>query len=166
MDGEMEAETLGYKRLGFRLMGTEPFFAHDEPVTPISADFPVRRIQTVEEARRLKAAARGTQVRPCDLVNKPAIVRQFVAFDGEVMIGWVRSVHVSPRETWVSNLFVNPGYRRRGIGQALMTAMLADDRALGYTHSILLATKTGAMLYPTVGYKRIGTLRLFRYLRK
>jgi len=166
MDADMAAETAEYKRLGLRLMGTEPFFFHSSPATPTPSDYTVRRITTEAEALRLKATAGSTQVRPHDLIDQPAIIRQFVALDGDAMIGWVRSVHVSPRETWVSNLFVNPNYRRRGIGQALMTTMLADDRTLGYSHSILLASLTGAMLYPTLGYKRIGTLRLFRCQKK
>jgi GNAT superfamily N-acetyltransferase len=166
LEADMEAETEAYRQLGYRLMGTEPFFCHDEAATPTASAYDVRRIRTVAEALQLKKVARRTLVRPRDLTDQPAIVRQFVAFDGDAMVGWVCSVHVSPEETWVSSLFVNPNYRRRGIGQALMTTMLAEDRALGYAYSILLATLTGALLYPRVGYRRIGTLRMFIDRRK
>jgi predicted acetyltransferase len=56
---------------------------------------------------------------------------------------------------------VNVPYRRRGIGQALLCRMLRDDRTHGSKCSVLLASHTGALLYPRVGYERIGTLFMF-----
>ena len=47
------------------------------------------------------------------------------------------------------------------IGQALLAKMLRDDRALGSKCSVLTASHTGALLYPRVGYERIGTLFMF-----
>ena len=43
-----------------------------------------------------------------------------------------------------------------------MTALLTDDKRSGIRASTLLASHTGAMLYPSVGYRRIATLYLFR----
>lgn len=39
--------------------------------------------------------------------------------------------------------------------------MLQDDHATGSTQAVLLASHTGAKLYPVVGYEQIGTLLLF-----
>jgi hypothetical protein len=39
--------------------------------------------------------------------------------------------------------------------------MLRDDRAAGASAGVLLASHTGAKLYPSVGYEQIGTLLLF-----
>jgi hypothetical protein len=39
--------------------------------------------------------------------------------------------------------------------------MLRDDRARGSKRSVLTASHTGALLYPRVGYERIGTLFMF-----
>ena len=51
--------------------------------------------------------------------------------------------------------------KRAGIGRALLSRMLRDDRALGSVCSVLTASHTGALLYPRVGYERIGMLFMF-----
>lgn len=56
---------------------------------------------------------------------------------------------------------VCPSHRRRGIGQALLSKMLRDDRARGSRCSVLTASHTGALLYPSVGYEQIGMLFMF-----
>jgi predicted acetyltransferase len=58
-------------------------------------------------------------------------------------------------------MYVNASHRRRGIGRALLSRMLRDDRARGSKCSVLTASRTGALLYPHVGYERIGTLYMF-----
>jgi predicted acetyltransferase len=63
--------------------------------------------------------------------------------------------------TWCADMYVNHSHRRRGIGQALLSTMLRDDRARGSKCSVLTASHTGALLYPCVGYERIGTLFMF-----
>jgi hypothetical protein len=39
--------------------------------------------------------------------------------------------------------------------------MLQDDAAYGARQAVLLASHTGAKLYPVVGYEQIGTLLLY-----
>ena len=39
--------------------------------------------------------------------------------------------------------------------------MLRDDRARGSKCSVLTASHAGALLYPHLGYERIGTLFMF-----
>jgi predicted acetyltransferase len=51
--------------------------------------------------------------------------------------------------------------RTGGIGQALLSKVLRDDRARGSLCSVLTASHTGALLYSRVGYERIGTLFMF-----
>jgi len=63
--------------------------------------------------------------------------------------------------TWCADMHINASHRRRGIGRALLCRMLRDDRARGSKCSVLTASHTGALLYPRVGYERIGTLLLF-----
>ena len=58
-------------------------------------------------------------------------------------------------------MYVVPSFRRRGIGRALLCRMLRDDRDGGAKMAVLLASHTGAKLYPVVGYEQIGTLLLF-----
>jgi predicted acetyltransferase len=58
-------------------------------------------------------------------------------------------------------MYVEATHRRRGIGQALLCHMLRDDRTRGSKCSVLTASHAGALLYPRVGYERIGTLFMF-----
>jgi GNAT superfamily N-acetyltransferase len=122
----------------------------------------------------LTKASGGRQLLP-EHLGPDAPVRQYVAMDADSLVGWVQSVVVrlgaggraqaggarrSRAEvmTWCSNMFVQPSYRRRGIGRALLGRMLRDDRQSGATASVLLASHTGALLYPGVGYVQIGEL--------
>ncbi|MGB9369171.1 MAG: GNAT family N-acetyltransferase [Xanthobacteraceae bacterium] len=76
------------------------------------------------------------------------------------IVGRVRSVDAAGA-SWCADMYVDPRHRRRGIGLALLSRMLRDDRALGSRCSVLTASHTGALLYPRVGYERIGTLFMF-----
>lgn len=102
-------------------------------------------IWLLSDAPRAKGASRSSEV-------------------GETPVGWVRSVSTGSGPSagsdsrWVANLFVRSDYRRRGIGRSLMSAMLNEDAALGASYSALLASKTGALLYPQLGYELHGHL--------
>jgi GNAT superfamily N-acetyltransferase len=117
-------------------------------------------VRTQEVADRLAKAARTRQALPEHLVPGSPL-RQYVALDGDTIVGWVRSIAVGRESTWVSNMYVLPKYRRRGVGRSMLVKMLRDDRAAGATMSVLTASHTGAMLYPVVGYELIGMLYLF-----
>ena len=88
-----------------------------------------------------------------------AEIRLYEARVGKKSVGWVQSVKAG-RDAWVANLKVLPSHHRRGLGRALMAALLSDDARLGRRRSVLLASHAGAMLYPQLGYQRIGTLML------
>jgi predicted GNAT family acetyltransferase len=62
----------------------------------------------------------------------------------------------------VQALHTHKDFRRRGIATALMHHLLDADAAHGATHSVLMASHSGARLYPSLGYQRIGTLLFFR----
>jgi predicted N-acetyltransferase YhbS len=94
------------------------------------------------------------------LLGDDAPFRQYVALDDEEIIGRVRSVD-AVGATWCTDMRVSASHRRRGIGRALLCRMLSEDRACGSKCSVLLASHTGALLYPRVGYERIGKLFIF-----
>jgi GNAT superfamily N-acetyltransferase len=160
-EGEPDAVTrTGYKALGYRLLATEGFFIHRLTRIPRPASVaPIERVTTLEMAARL---GKVTRTRPIasELLVPDAPFRQYVALDGEEIVGRVRSVNAAGA-TWCADMYVNPTHRRRGIGQALLSRMLRDDRARGSKCSVLTASHTGALLYPRVGYERIGTLFMF-----
>jgi len=149
-----------YRCLGYRLLATEGFFVQQlRRIPKVPVPLPIERVRTPELASRLAQATRTRPIMP-SLLQTDAPFRQYVALDGQEIVGRVRSVD-AVGATWCADMHVNADYRRRGIGQALLCRMLRDDRARGAKCSVLTASHVGALLYPRVGYERIGTLLLF-----
>jgi GNAT superfamily N-acetyltransferase len=165
-EGEPDAPTrAGYKALGYRLITTEGFFTQPLkriPRPPSSVS--IERVRTPALAAQL---GKITRTRPIsdDLLGADAPFRQYVARDGKNIVGRVHSVDAAGA-TWCSDMNVEPSQRRRGIGRALLSKMLRDDRARGSKCSVLTASHTGALLYPHLGYQRIGTLLMFAPRKK
>ena len=165
-DGEPDEPTrTGFKALGYRLLATEGFFVQPlkripRPPSPVA----IERVRTNDMAARL---GKITRTRPIAsyLLGDEAPFRQYVALDGDAIVGRVRSVDAAGA-TWCADMHVAPTHRRRGIGQALLSKMLRDDRSRGSKCSVLTASHAGALLYPRVGYERIGTLLMFVPRRK
>jgi aminoglycoside 6'-N-acetyltransferase I len=82
-----------------------------------------------------------------------------VAIDAGVVVGLVSAVHYvhpdKPRpELWVNEVCVAPTHHRRGIGRALMSAMLGVARRLGCSEAWVLTDRTNGpamSLYESVG---------------
>ena len=159
-DGLDEPTRAAYKALGYRLLATEGFFVQPmkripKPRSPVW----IERVRTPDLAAQLGRITRSRPI-PHILLGDDAPFRQYVALDGEDIIGRVRSVN-AVGATWCADMYVRPSHRRRGIGQALLSKMLRDDRARGSKCSVLTASHTGALLYPRVGYEQIGMLFMF-----
>ena len=165
-EGEPDGPTrIAYKSLGYRLLATEGFFLQRLQRIPKSrSPVSIERVRTSDMAVRL---GKVTRTRPisCHFLGDDAPFRQYVALDGQEIVGRVRSVDAAGA-TWCADMYVSPSHRRRGIGQALLSRMLRDDRARGSKCSVLTASHTGALLYPRVGFERIGTLFMFVPRRK
>jgi GNAT superfamily N-acetyltransferase len=149
-----------YKAIGYRLLSTEPLFVHRlERIPRPQSPAKIERIKTAEMAAKYGKASRTRPI-PAEQLGDDAPFRQYVALDGEKIVGAVRSVDAAD-STWCSNMYVWPKHRRQGIGRALLAKMLRDDRARGAKQSVLLSSHTGALLYPKVGYEQIGLLYIF-----
>lgn len=159
--GEPEEPTrAAYKALGYRLLATEGFFVHRLARIPnVRTPVRIERVATPEMATRLGKAMRSRPI-PNAQLGDDAPFRQYVAIDGQQIAGCVRSVDAAGA-TWCADMFVNPERRRQGVGRTLLCRMLRDDRARGSKCSVLTASHTGALLYPHVGYERIGTLFMY-----
>ena len=59
---------------------------------------------------------------PNNLLRDDGPFRQYVALDGEEIVGRVRSVNAAGA-TWCADMYVRPSHRRRGIGQALLAEL-------------------------------------------
>jgi GNAT superfamily N-acetyltransferase len=155
-----ETTRSAYKALGYRLLATEGFFVQWlKRIPKLPTPMQIERVRTPELAAQLGKATRTRPI-PDSLLGDDAPFRQYVALDGEEIVGRVRSVDAAGA-TWCTDMHVSTSYRRRGIGQALLCRMLRDDRARSSKCSVLTASHTGALLYPRVGYERIGTLFMF-----
>ncbi len=147
------------------LLATEGFFAQRLTRIPKSpSPVSIERVRTPELAAQL---GKVTRTRPIadSLLRNNAPCRQYVALEGDDIVGRVRSVD-AVGATWCADMYVDPSHRRRGIGQALLCRMMRDDRARGSKCSVLTASHTGALLYPRVGYERIRTLLVFTPKRR
>lgn len=153
-----------YKRLGYRLLVTEPLFRHRlERIPRTPAPVAIRRLRTRAMAEQFAKATRSRPIPP-EHLGPSAPFRQYIAIDDGQLVGWVRSVDAGS-STWCTDMLVQPSHRRRGIGASLLAKMLRDDRTRGASQSVLLSSHAGALLYPRLGYEHIGGLLMFA-LRK
>ena len=141
-EGEPEEPTrTAYKSLGYRLLATEGFFVQrlrriPKPQTPTSIEW----VRTPDLAARL---GKVTRTRPIsNMLGDEAPFRQYVALDGGDIVGRVRSVDAAGA-TWCADMYVSPSHRRRGIGQALLSRMLRDDRTRGSKCAVLRRVTRG-----------------------
>lgn len=151
-----------FKALEYRLRTVEPLFVHPlQQVPEAVSGASVLKVEDEPMAERLCKELRRKSL-SLEFSGPDAPLRQYVAeLDGE-LVGWVSSIQVHDA-AWCANLYVKPDHRRQGIAKALMVRMLQDDRTLGRSASVLLSSRAGAHLYPTLGYREIGTLLLFTH---
>lgn len=148
---EVKAE---YKSLGYRLMKTEGFYVHTmQSIPEFESDPQVRLV--VSRAELGSIPRQPWQRRHFDPRH-----RFFCAWDDTVVYGWVTSIPYEDM-AWVSGLYVREEYRNRGFGKALMSALLREDRKCGVQRSVLLSSRAGARVYPSLGYNLIGNLQLY-----
>lgn len=167
-------QRLEYKQLGYRLIASEAFFVNR--LDRISARESVAEIARIENEQQAREFGKLTRTKPIpkELLSIDAPFRQYIATVEESaggkreIVGGVRSVTTFPSQsnaslsaTWCANMFVLAPNRRQGVGSALLGRMLADDRKIGASASYLLATHTGALLYPRLGYEQIGKLLIY-----
>lgn len=150
MDADFEEYKAQYKKLGYRLVGTEGFFVHDLGGIPhFESDPPVLPL-TDRKAEGLSHRYGPKSVRS----------RLYAAWRPGQGLGRVESLSVGDN-AWVADLFVEADQRGNGYGRALMSRLLQGDREAGIKNSVLLASSSGARLYPHLGYRQIGMLQMF-----
>jgi GNAT superfamily N-acetyltransferase len=90
----------------------------------------------------------------------------FAGFVGEKQVAFGRVITDFASFGYLKDIFVLPGYRGRGYGQALVEAMLAKlDRE--NVASLMLATRDAHSLYRKVGFDVVeGSARLMRRSRQ
>ena len=117
----------------------------------------IRAIQPseIEPARRL-LAANGWAKRVADAAQFQLLVarsqRALVAVDNGEVIGFARALCDDISNGYLAMLVVAQNHRRRGIGQALVKAVMGEDRGITW---VLRAGREGvAPFYEKLGFVR------------
>ena len=148
-----------YSAAGYRLAFSEYLMAR--PLTnllPANPEVAVELVRDADEAARMNAAdvEHEPWVRPGNF-EAPNLRHYYVLQDG-VIAARARSWQPHAEYSYVTHVFTNPAYRRRGLARAVMLRLLHDDLAHGVTESLLVASEEGDLLYRSLGYTRLATL--------
>ncbi|HLJ75993.1 MAG TPA: GNAT family N-acetyltransferase [Acidobacteriaceae bacterium] len=77
------------------------------------------------------------------------------------IVQWVPSrLDPTPRRAWIHSVYVEPAFRRRGIGRQLTETMVAWCREQGFRSIYLHASEQGRRLYQTLGFETSTEMRL------
>ena len=89
-----------------------------------------------------------------------------VAVDGDTLVGYIGSQSVMG-EADMMNVAVNPGYRRQGIGEKLITELISklkENQVYALTLEVRASNEAAIALYDKLGFAQVG--RRPNYYRK
>ena len=89
----------------------------------------------------------------------------FSAFDGNVQVGFARVVTDCATFAWLADVWVDESLRGKGIGHALMNAVV-EHPDLQQLRRFLLATRDAHSLYAQFGFKPIDKPEAYMAIRK
>jgi GNAT superfamily N-acetyltransferase len=161
LDQPVEPMREEFAALGYRQGFSESLLLHRlEELSKPSSPLPIRQVFRTKEIDALTLAAGHRLALREELSGKDATMRQYAVWDGHRPVAWAQSLPIG-RWTWCCNIHVLPSYRRRGVGEAMLTKLLADDKANGSAGSVMLARNRAAAIYAGAGYEELGELLVF-----
>ena len=148
-----------YTAAGFRCDWVEILM--DRPVTSADADRPVDpRIVRILDAGQIERLAlvwtggrapNGYQPIVDGHNTAPELVQALIEIDGETA-AYGRAI-VSGKDAFISDVNAFPGFRRRGLGEAVMNALHTGIAEQGAERVVLTSTQMGIPLYQKLGYR-------------
>lgn len=156
---QVEAE---FRALGYRLIAREALFVHDHVAVPSVNERLTQRISTWQEMEDYAAATGRKPYARREIEGDDPQIRFYYSVSEGMIVGAVASIRTPAETFWVSNLWVTEEKRREGRATAMMAQLLTDNRSAGEGMTVLLSSKTGAHLYPKLGFEQIGTLLLYQ----
>lgn len=77
------------------------------------------------------------------------------------IVPWVPGrLDPTPRRAWIHSVYVEPSFRRRGIGRQLTQTIIAWCRERGFEWIYLHASDQGRPLYESLGFVQSSEMRL------
>lgn len=77
------------------------------------------------------------------------------------IVQWVPGrLDPTPRRVWIHSVYIEPSFRRRGIGRRLTETMVTWCREQGFHWIYLHASEQGRPLYESLGFERSTEMRL------
>ena len=119
-----------------------------------------REVPQVAELEKLCFAMPWSEKSVAGELDNP-LALWLVAMDGESLAGYVGSQTVMD-ETDMMNLAVAPQFRRQGVGEALVNALVASLQELGsrcLTLEVRDSNEAARALYGKLGFREIGRRR-------
>lgn len=123
----------------------------------------LREVWSLPEGHDLSAAMAGTRAYLNEAIPS-GDHSAYLAFDGELLVGCAGMSYsrVMPtpddptgRKGFVTNVYVEPSHRRRGIASRLLDLILDDAAGQGVDYVTLEASDDGRHLYVTNGFKPV-----------
>jgi len=133
----------------------------DKPLPPRPMDgieiAPIRDAATFRAGIEVFATAFGmpvdatAQATPVGILTEPVLALHAARRDGEVLA--VAATSRSGNLVYVDFVATASAHRRRGIGYALLSHVLAEHVASGATHATLVSSEAGKHLYERLGFR-------------
>jgi hypothetical protein len=151
-----------YRAAGFQHDGVEILM--DRPISLDDADLEddLRVVETLTDGQISRLAhvwndgrtANGYQPIRAAHNIAPGLVQRYIELDGEPA-AYGRAMIVGG-EALLCDVNAFPGFRRRGLGRAVMLALHAGLARAGATRVVLTATEMGLPLYEQLGYRTLA----------
>lgn len=136
----------------------------DRPIVPGDADQPddPRVVDSLTDQQIVKLAEVWNQGRTANAYQPivpahntaPGLVQRFVEIDGHAA-AYGRAMIVGA-DALLCDVNAFPGFRRRGLGRAIMQSLHAGLARAGATRVVLTATQMGLPLYEQLGYRTLA----------